>query len=1436
MAKGTITLRDIITEEAERFGEIYAKQARKAIDANEQLLNSAKELKGAMDLYRSADTNYKLVEVKTKEKNAIDLIVKSLREEALAVKDLNEERTKLLATEKMLAEVSKVRTKATKESINSLLAEYAAIQKTQKAKKETTKLTVEERVQNQELNRVLRYQARENLGLVGAYEKLNRQRTEAQRRLANLLSAEQRNNAEIREAQREYNTLNRRVREVDDAVDYFHKNIGNYKSALGGYTNLLTSLVAAFGVASGVDLFTTALEKATSILVNYEAEVVNLAAIAGKTRDEIQPLEEQIQNVAKASINSATDVALLATELIKLGSTPDEAAKLLKPVNDLSLALRASAEDAATLVKSLLNAYQEGADQAGRFTDVLAESANRSALDFQGLRDAFSYLAPTAKTLNFSIERTAAILGILADNGIKAESAGRLTSTALIRLSQEGISLDDALTRLNKTQASGASELESLALSGKLFGAEAAKIGIILANNQDKIEENTIAYQNSQGALEELTNKQLRSLDAQIKILDSSFEDYVLKLNESTNFTDKFTGVVKFLSTNLDTIIDTVFRVVAGFVIYKTAMLTASIATKAQTAALYAQIIAQGYMRAGIAGVRAELAALNVATKVNPYALLATAIIGLLFYLSSLKKSIAEQTAEVKESTEAFIKSRDVQEQNITNLEKMVARYEELETKVNRTAKEQTEFNELAKALGKILPEATTSMNKYGEALTISADKIKDYVKLQKEVVALRTDVELDKNTKLLSELTAEQDRFNRATREGESSSTFIKALGESYKNVNGVLSSRNNFSRDFTALTKEELLLFKQAALNNETQIAQTEARIRALKRLQDQAIKTNQATGTGPTKAVDQPRTIDVIDEEIKAQKEKIGSLTYATRAEGELIDKTIAKLEKEREAIYKTKKDRKDAAQEREKELARLKKIEDDAYNLAVFRLNRIKDQNQEILDDENNTYQELADAAIMNEAILTSIAEENAEKRLKDISRYNDKVRDLTDEEISILIAGGTIKKTLNDEERLALEQLQKDKAEIVTKGAKTLDQIQLNEFQKRLDEELRLNDIALNKELAAENQRFLDENVINSNREVATEAHERKIAEIKRRYAIQALNDQIDALEKLLETETVDAEKRAEIEQNIYRYKKELSDLAVEDREQASKSFRDLILGEELSEEQKYNRLIELSQQLKDEMVNLANAIFDARIQKIDDEIAETEAFYDRQLELAADDQRQKELIEAEAKKKTDALEKKKREEQRKQAIFNKALKITETVAATALGIMQAYAQLGPVLGNVGAAIVGAIGALQLAAIIATPIPKYKGGRKGGPAETAIVGDGGVAEVVEDKRGNIWITPNTPTITRLNQGDSVHKSKESYLEYVKNKMYQDIRDESERARSFQNIIIKNDNSEFSKKIEDAIQKGFKKAKININNNVPKTVDIPHEIWASKNVKW
>lgn len=188
--------------------------------------------------------------------------------------------------------------------------------------------------------------------------------------------------------------------------------------------------------------------------------------------------------------------------------------------------------------------------------------------------------------------------------------------------------------------------------------------------------------------------------------------------------------------------------------------------------------------------------------------------------------------------------------------------------------------------------------------------------------------------------------------------------------------------------------------------------------------------------------------------------------------------------------------------------------------------------------------------------------------------------------------------------------------------------------------------------------------------------------------------------------------------------------------------------------------MQTAQQAIGNIGELIATVYDGQITKIEDEQDANDEAYDRdieriekQVEYGVLSEEEAEIRKRAAKEKTEAknreLEKKKQDLARKQAIWDKATSIAQAGIATALAITKSLPNF------VLAAIVGAMGAIQVATIAATPIPSYAEGTKTGahPGGKALVGDAGKREVVMYK-GLAWITPDTPMLVDLPKGAQV----------------------------------------------------------------------------------
>jgi len=130
--------------------------------------------------------------------------------------------------------------------------------------------------------------------------------------------------------------------------------------------------------------------------------------------------------------------------------------------------------------------------------------------------------------------------------------------------------------------------------------------------------------------------------------------------------------------------------------------------------------------------------------------------------------------------------------------------------------------------------------------------------------------------------------------------------------------------------------------------------------------------------------------------------------------------------------------------------------------------------------------------------------------------------------------------------------------------------------------------------------------------------------------------------------------------------------------------------------------------------------------------------YKRETELAGQNAEEKAMAEV-------RYNEKKRELQRRQAISEKASSAFSIIIDTAAAIMEGLKQTG-FLGIPLVPIIAGIGALQLATVLAEPIPEFAKGTKDAP-ETFIAGEekGGKRELVLTRSGNTFLTPNEPTL-------------------------------------------------------------------------------------------
>lgn len=337
------------------------------------------------------------------------------------------------------------------------------------------------------------------------------------------------------------NALNQQLNKFGATVNAQTASISNFEKRIATIQRSLGSL----GVAFGAFQIGTVIVDSVRRIADFEKQMDTVAAIAGATGKEFERLREDALRLGAASQFTATQVAELQTEFGRLGFTTDEIIAATEATIDLATATGEDLAKSADVAGSTIRAFGLSAEETGRVVDVMAESFNRTALGLDNFTESMKYVAPVARAANISVEETTALLGILADSGIRGSSAGTALRRIITDLAKDGRPLQE---RLKELAAQG------LNLSGAMdeVGRSAQTALLVLTNNTDRVDELTTSFNNAAGAAKETAAIMRDNLAGDTEKLTSAWDGLILSFSEGTGvirqFIQDITSVVNILT------------------------------------------------------------------------------------------------------------------------------------------------------------------------------------------------------------------------------------------------------------------------------------------------------------------------------------------------------------------------------------------------------------------------------------------------------------------------------------------------------------------------------------------------------------------------------------------------------------------------------------------------------------------------------------------------------------------------------------------------------------------------------------------------------------------------------------------------------------------------------------------------------------------------
>nr|DAU60507.1 MAG TPA: minor tail protein [Caudoviricetes sp.] len=352
-------------------------------------------------------------------------------------------------------------------------------------------------------------------------------------------------------------------------------SVSSKAKALGSAFTNVGSVMTKYVTTPIVGVGTAAVATAAK----FESAMSEVAAISGASGKDLEALTEKAKQMGATTKFSASESAAALKYMAMAGW---DTKAMLDGIDGVMQLAAASGEDLAQtsdIVTDAMTAFGMSADQANRFADVLAQTANRSNTSVALMGETFKYVAPVAGALGYSIEDTSVAIGLMANSGIKASIAGTSLKNLLTNLAKPtkqvagymdalGISLTDSSGEMKplsqllvelRESFSGLTKAQKAEYAAGIAGKEGMSglLAIVTASQSD-FDKLTEAINNSNGAAKDVANVMLDNLGGQLTILKSTLEGIAIA------FGDILLPTIKSVVSGLQSFLDWVTNLTDG--------------------------------------------------------------------------------------------------------------------------------------------------------------------------------------------------------------------------------------------------------------------------------------------------------------------------------------------------------------------------------------------------------------------------------------------------------------------------------------------------------------------------------------------------------------------------------------------------------------------------------------------------------------------------------------------------------------------------------------------------------------------------------------------------------------------------------------------------------------------------------------------------------
>lgn len=375
------------------------------------------------------------------------------------------------------------------------------------------------------------------------------------------------------------------LKKIDAQVGDNFRNVGNYTGAVDKLRNGLGQLGLAFGIGSII-------QTGAKALIDFNQQVADLKAITGAGGKDLEFYAEQANKLG-VNVEGGASAVVEAYKLI--GSAKPELlsnAKALDAVTQSAITLSQASgmtlPESATALTDAMNQFGASAEEADKFVNVLANGAKFGAVEIPQITEALLKFGSVAKSTGTSVEESTALIELLGEKGLKGAEAGTALRNVMLKLSApdalplkakeslEGLGI--SLEKLGNPAMSITEKLKMLSpltkdagALMKVFGLENATASLALLQNTDRITELN-GQMFIQGTHLEQAKERTNTLGHALMELKNSFLGLFTEIGSGGGAMQGVIDGLKYVASNLGTIMSIVGKAVKMWLIYKATM------------------------------------------------------------------------------------------------------------------------------------------------------------------------------------------------------------------------------------------------------------------------------------------------------------------------------------------------------------------------------------------------------------------------------------------------------------------------------------------------------------------------------------------------------------------------------------------------------------------------------------------------------------------------------------------------------------------------------------------------------------------------------------------------------------------------------------------------------------------------------------------------